>query len=213
MSYIVLNLKNLTDLEIEERLRTLSAAQTNNPTAATGLTITPVMLTAAADLIQTKRTAQQAAAQAAQAATDEKDDAVADGEELIRDYAPDVWKGTGKNPAKCTLLGFEVRDGSEPPPPPPADGGQLTGLNLRFGANAGELVVRVKSLPRMKSIDVEVNLTPNAAPSWEHKTTVSSAPFTLTGLPSGSLVQVRVRAVFAGGVFGAWSDIAEHRVP
>ena len=39
MSSIVLNLRGLTDLELEAKLRTLATAQTNNPTAATGLTL------------------------------------------------------------------------------------------------------------------------------------------------------------------------------
>jgi hypothetical protein len=40
MSAIVLNIKGLNDLEIEAKLRALATSQTNNPTAATGLTIT-----------------------------------------------------------------------------------------------------------------------------------------------------------------------------
>ena len=39
-------------INIEAKLRALALAQTNNPTAATGLTITPAMLTAAADAIK-----------------------------------------------------------------------------------------------------------------------------------------------------------------
>lgn len=212
MSSIVLNIKDLDELEIEARLRALALAQTNNPTAATGLTTSPAMLTAAADDIRDKRAAKAVADAAAEAATANKNTAVGAGEELIRDYAPEVWKGTGKDPVKCTLLGFDVSDGSTPPPPP--GDGQITGVELSAGPNAGELVVKSDAKPpRTLSIEVQVNRTPNAAPSWEHEEIISSTPSTLDNLPPGSLVQVRLRAVFAGKVKGPWSDIAEHRVP
>jgi hypothetical protein len=66
---------------------------------------------------------------------------------------------------------------------------------------------------RAMSLEAQVNLTPNAAPSWQHAGIFSVTPFTLPDLPSGTLVQVRLRVVFASGVKGPWNDIAEHRVP
>lgn len=213
MSYIVMNTRDLNDLEIEAKLRNLADAQTENPTAATGLTVTPAALTAAADLIKTKRNLQKTAEAAASSAVVAKNDAVDAGKELIRDYAGEVWTGTGKDPSKCLLLAFDVNDGSSAPPPPPNDG-QITGVELESGPNAGELVVTADAKPpRTKSMEVQVNRTPNAAPTWQHEDTFTSTPFTLSNLPSGSMVQVRLRAVFAGNVKGAWSDIAEHRVP
>jgi hypothetical protein len=67
-------------------------------------------------------------------------------------------------------------------------------------------------MQRLHSIEFEVNTTPNAAPTWQHWTSATSTPVTLTGLTSGALVQVRARGIFADGP-GPWSDIAEHRVP
>jgi hypothetical protein len=212
MSSIVLNIRDLSDLELEARLRALAAALTDNPTAAPGIATTPAALTAAADDIKAKLDAKAVAEAAAEAATMNKNTAVAAGEELIRDYAAEAWKATGKDPAKATLLAFDVRDGSTPAPPPPGSG-QMTGLTLSFGPNPGELVVKADPMPRKISIEVQVNRTPNATPSWAHERTVSATPCTLTGLPSGQLVQVRIRAIFAGGVEGPWSDIAELRVP
>jgi hypothetical protein len=213
MSAIVLNLKGLNDLEIEAKLRALATAQTNNPTAATGLTITSVELLAAADLIETKRNLQAAAEAAAGAATANKQAAVAAGKELIADYAPEVWRGTNKDTAKCTLLGFDLRGGVGDAPAPPPHSGQITGLTLSFGAHAGELRVESDPMPRMYSMEVQINTTPNAAPTWQHASISSASSCTLSGLVPGSLVQVRVRAIFAGGTPGPWSDIAEHRVP
>lgn len=212
MSQIVLNLRGLSDLEIEAKLRALATAQTNNPTAATGLTTTAAILIAAADDIEAKRNVQAAAEAAAEAATTNKITAVEAGTERIRDYAPEVWKGTAKDAAKCKLLGFDVRDGTESPDPLP-NSGQISGLKVSFGANAGELIVEADPMPRMKSMETQVNRTPNATPTWQHECIDSSTSCLLTGLTPGSLVQIRVRAIFAGGVNGPWSDIAEHRVP
>ncbi len=47
MIQIVLNLRGLSDNDIESKLRALALAQTDNPTAAPGLTITPAELRAA----------------------------------------------------------------------------------------------------------------------------------------------------------------------
>lgn len=213
MSDIVLNLRNLSDLELQAKLRTFATALTENPTAAPGIDTTAAALTAAADLIQTRLNAQAVAQAAAEAATDAKNDAVEDGEDLIRDYAAEVWPATNKDTAKCVLLGFDVRGDGAPPPPPGPNDGQITGLTLDFGTSPGQLVMRVDPQARRRSIEVQVNLTPNAAPTWQHHAVATASPFTLTGLPSGSLVQVRARANFSRGVTGPWSDIAELRVP
>jgi hypothetical protein len=213
MSDIVLNLRNLSDLELQAKLRTLATAQTDNPTTAPGVNTTAAALTAAADLIQTRLNAQSVAQAAAEAATDAKDEAVDAGEDLIKDYAAEVWPATGKNPAKCVLLGFDVRGAGSPPPPPGPNEGQITGLTLDFGPSPGQLVMRVDPQARRRSIEIQVNLTPNAAPTWQHHAVSTSSPYTLTGLPSGSLVQVRARANFSRGQNGPWSDIAELRVP
>lgn len=211
MRGIVLNLKGITDLEVEARLRALATALTDNPTVAPTLATTAAALKAAADRIQDKLSAKEAADAAAVAATVDKNAAVADGLEVMRDYATDAWKATGKDPAKATLLGFDVRDGSASPPPLP-DGGQMTGLEVTRGPNPGVLIVKAAPMRRKISIEAQVNRTPNAAPTWAHERTVSATPFSLTGLPSGALVQVRIRAIFAGGTEGPWSDIAELRV-
>ncbi len=209
---IVLNTRNLNDLEIEAKLRLLAQAQTDNPTAAPGTAITSVELLAAADLIEAKRTKQKTAEAEAEAATAQKLEAAAAAKVLISDYAAEVWPATGRDVSKCVLLAFDVSGGGGSPPPPEEQ--QITGVELDYGPNAGSLTVRANAKPRRAiSIEAQINLTPNAAPTWQHADIFSATPFTLPGLPSGSLVQVRLRAVFAGGVKGPWSDIAEHRVP
>lgn len=208
---IVLRLRDLDDEETEAALRSKAQALTDNPTAATGLTTTAVMLVAAADLIKEQVAAKGVADAAAAAATVDKNQATDAGKELITDYADEVWKATGKNVAKVKLLDFDVSDGSSPPPPP--SNGQMSGLVAQAGPNAGSLVVKADPMPRKLAIDVQVNLTPNAAPTWTNQQPQSATPFTITGLPPGTLVQVRIRAIFANGVVGPWSDIAETRVP
>jgi len=43
--------------------------------------------------------------------------------------------------------------------------------------------------------------------------TVSATKYTIPGLTSGQVVQVRVRAIGPKGLEGDWSDLAEHMVP
>jgi hypothetical protein len=211
MIQIVLNLRGLSDAEIEAKLRTLALAQTDNPTAAPGLTITAAALTAAADEIKNKLAAKSAADAAAKAATEDKDAAVEAGVELIRDYAPDVLQKTGKDAAKITLLGLATRDTTAGAGSIPA-GQMVPTLSLAYGPNPGTLIAKCSRLPRLHSLEFQVNTTPNATPTWQHWTSETATPVTLTGLPAGALVQVRARGIFAGGP-GPWSDIAEQRVP
>lgn len=211
MLQIVLNLRGLSDNDIESKLRALAKAQTDHPTAAPGLTITSAALTAAADDIKNKLAAQATTAAAAQAATTDKDHSVEAAVALLRDYGPDVLQKSGKDAAKITLLGLTVRDTAiAVPAPTPAE--QVPTLALSYGLNPGTLNAKCSALPRVHSIEFQVNTTPNAAPTWQHWTSVTATPVTLTGLPSGALVQVRARGIFADGP-GAWSDIAETRVP
>ena len=198
MIQIILNLRGLGDNDIEAKLRALAQAQTDNPAAAPGLTITSAALLAAADDINTKLAAQAVAEAAALAATTDKDTSVEAGVQLIRDYAPDVLQKTGKDPVKITLLGLTARDTTASPPAPPA-GSQVPALTLTYGANPGWLIAKCSPLARVHSIEFEVNTTPNAAPTWQHWLSATSTPETLKNLPSGAIVQVRARGIFADG--------------
>lgn len=208
---IVLKLRDLDDTGTEEALRNKAQALADNLDLAPDIDTTPALLLAAADLIVTKRTAKAVADAAALAATGSRNEATEAGQVLLADYAGEVWKATGKSVEKVKILDFDVR-GDGPPPPPPNDG-QMTGLSLKGGPNPGSLIVRADPMERKMAIECQVNHTPNAAPTWVGQPPFTATPHTLTGLPSGTLVQVRIRAIFANGVLGPWSDIAELRVP
>lgn len=208
---IVLRLRDLDDTQTEATLRDKAQALEDNPTLAPGIVTTPVMLRAAADLIGARRTAKQLADAAAVAATMSRNDATKAGQELISDYADEVWKAAGKSVEKVRILDFDVR-GDAPPPPPP-NSGQMTNISLKAGPNPGSLILKADPMERKVAIDCQVNVTPNAEPTWAPQAPFTATPHTLTGLTPGALVQVRIRAIFAGGQLGPWSDIAELRVP
>ena len=85
-------------------------------------------------------------------------------------------------------------------------------LTLSYGPDAGSLKTKTNRLTGTDTIEYEANLTPNAAPAWQHLITVKGVRTILTGLPPGALVQIRARGIFKGG-HGPWSDVVEHRVP
>ena len=201
----------MDDNQTEASLRAKALALSENPTAAPGMTTTPAILGAAADLIRDRRAAKATADAAAAAATTAKNAALEEARELLTDYSNEVWKASGKNVEKVQLLDFNVRDDNAPPPPP--NSGQMTNLSLKAGPNPGSLILKADPMERKIAIDCQVNTTPNLNPTWIPQAPFSATPYTLNDLPSGAMVQVRIRAVFAGGQLGPWSDIAELRVP
>ena len=68
---------------------------------------------------------------------------------------------------------------------------QITGLELGYGPNAGSLTVKANAKPpRAISLEAQVNLTPNAAPTWQHADIFSSTPFTLPCMSAWELTSM-----------------------
>jgi len=94
---------------------------------------------------------------------------------------------------------------------------QVTRLELFYGDNAGDLKARWDPLPEALNFSVWVYsgiADPENSLVKEYIIAkIGRRKITLRGLPSGKIVFVRVRANGAGSVMGAWSDLAEKRVP
>ena len=89
---------------------------------------------------------------------------------------------------------------------------QVSNLSLTAGDNDGELDAQWDPVPNAKTYEIQTSPDPITGSSWTSKPTVTKSKAVLLGLPSGTRVNVRVRAVGSGGI-GAWSDPAIKTVP
>lgn len=110
--------------------------------------------------------------------------------------------------AKIQSAGMGVR-GTRAPVTVPT---QVMNLSLSAGDNDGELDGQWDPVPNVKTYDVQTSPEPITSTSWVSKPSVTKSKVVLTGLPSGTRVNVRVRAVGSGGT-GAWSDPSIKTVP
>ena len=83
-------------------------------------------------------------------------------------------------------------------------------LKLRNGDLSASMIGRCKP-DRIHSFNVaQINLgDPNNEAGWKTAIQFGGGKFTITGLPVGTTVWVRVATVGPGGVVGAWSDPAK----
>jgi len=104
---------------------------------------------------------------------------------------------------------FTLKKGATPAP---ADLAQVINLMLDFGAT-GKLKASWLAVERAKTYEVQMRYRDVAGSVWTTVKTLSPTKYTLAGLTSGQVVQVRVRAIGPKGLEGDWSDLAEHIVP
>jgi hypothetical protein len=94
---------------------------------------------------------------------------------------------------------------------------QVTGLELDYGNNEGELKVGWDAIEDAQNFTVQVYTdiyNPSTSLIKEYlKSKIGKKKTVLNGLPSGQIVLVRVRANGGSTGFGTWSDVAEKRVP
>ena len=110
--------------------------------------------------------------------------------------------------AKIQSAGMGVR-GAKAPVTVPA---QVSNLSLTAGDNDGELDAQWDPVANAKTYEIQTSPDPITSTSWVSKPTVTKSKAVLLGLPSGTRVNVRVRAIGSGGT-GAWSDPAIKTVP
>ena len=110
--------------------------------------------------------------------------------------------------AKIQSAGMGVRGAKVPAGVPT----QVSNLSLTAGDNDGELDAQWDPVPNAKTYEIQTSPDPITGSSWTSKPTVTKSKAVMLGLPSGTRVNVRVRAISSGGT-GAWSDPAIKTVP
>lgn len=207
MPQIVLNLDRLTDGEIADLLRAKAAALTENPTDFPTPTPTAAQLTTAATAIDTAITSAQTKAQEAKAATSAKDLAVEAGRESVRALARYAEDGELSEEVIEKLFNLKK------PPTPTTEIGQVLSLNATFGDAPGEIDLTWEPVAKSRGYQAQWRLAGDPAAAWTLGKSPSASKTTLTGLPSGQRVSLRVRAIGPKELEGAWSNGAEHLVP
>lgn len=110
--------------------------------------------------------------------------------------------------AKINSAGMAVRGAKAAATMPP----QVSNLSLTAGDNDGELDAQWDPVPNAKTYEIQTSPDPITGSSWTSKPTVTKSKAVLLGLPSGTRVNIRVRAIGSGGI-GAWSDPSIKTVP
>lgn len=86
-------------------------------------------------------------------------------------------------------------------------------VRVEQGPTSGSMLVRFKTDRNPSMNEVEVNLVdPINENDWTKSGTYQSGRVTLSGLPPGTLVWVRVRTLGLKSVVSDWSDVAQLRV-
>ena len=132
-------------------------------------------------------------------------DVAADATELMARRCEDVF---ADNPAGAISVGFEVA-GS---PPPPA-GGYGVPQDFATTMNENQGAIDWHCTPERGATMYELETTPNPVTGpWTRQESTTRSSGTITGLPSGTRIYVRVRANGPKGP-GPWSDISDRMVP
>ena len=146
--------------------------------------------------------------------TQAKDDRRFELEELLISQAQDCARIANGNLALYLTTGYEAKDTKGNPV------GALeavTDVQLDFGDNTGELIIGWKPMPDADNFTARVYSDVNNPDGSLVKEfivkKIGKKKTTLTGLPSGQIVFVRVRANGGSTGFGPWSDVSEKRVP
>lgn len=132
----------------------------------------------------------------------------------LRDAMRKVADGVGEKATSEAMVletTLRLRAKGSPRPVP----GRPTGLELAYGDEPGELSGQCDGQPGIVDF-YEVRITtsdPNGAnPGWQYREPSRKSSFELTGLPSGEMVWISIRACNAQGK-SPWSDPACKRVP
>ncbi|MEO6786076.1 MAG: fibronectin type III domain-containing protein [Chthoniobacteraceae bacterium] len=205
---IALKLNELTEALQVDKSHDISTGLTDNAADFTGITPNAAAIetatAAAAAAITTANNLVTAAKQAVLA----KAAALA----TMRDTLTKAAKWTESN-ISDPLIAAKVFPLKQTATPAPADLAQVLNLVLGFGSMAGKVNANWEKTPRAVSYEVQVRYRDIAGSPWATVKTLSATRFTIPGLTSGQIVQVRVRAIGPKSLEGDWSDLAEHMVP
>ena len=109
------------------------------------------------------------------------------------------------DPAVCTLI-FKLKSA----PQPTTSMAKVITVKVTFGDKTTELDLIWPPVPKAHSYELQTKVLGGA---WTHAKVSGSSSTTLKGLPTGTLVQIRIRAIGPNDLEGEWSDPIEHLVP
>jgi hypothetical protein len=205
---IKLDLQGKTVPQKIQFLRDIVTQMTGNanyPTPSPALTV----ITAKANALETALGAQQTAQQAAKTATTTLETKEGEADAAVNSLSNYVWETSGGDEAKIQSAGMSLRAPKTPTTSLPAP----QGLAVTAGDNEGELDAVWDPVPKNKGYEVQTSPDPVTGTSWAFAETSTASKTTLTGLPSGSKIWVRVRALGPKKIKSPWSDPAVKRVP
>lgn len=205
---IKLDLQGKTVPQKIQFLRDLVTQMTGNanyPTPSPALTV----ITAKANALEAALGTQAAAQQAAKTATTNLETKEGEADAAVNSLSNYVWETSGGDEAKIQSAGMSLRAPKTPTTSLPAP----QGLAVTAGDNEGELDAVWDPVPKSKGYEVQTSPDPVTGTSWAFAETSSASKTTLTGLPSGSKIWVRVRALGPKKIKSPWSDPAVKRVP
>ena len=205
---IKLDLQGITVPDKVQFMRGIVTQMTGNANFTTPNPALSV-ITTAANTLETKFNTQQTAQQAAKTATTNLGTAEDAANAALNSLANYVEEASGGDTAKIESAGLTTRAPKTPTTSLPAP----QGLTSTAGDNEGELDLVWDPVPKAKGYEVQTSADPVTSTSWAFAETSSASKTSLTGLPSGSKIWVRVRALGPKKIKSPWSDPAVKRVP
>lgn len=204
MNTVVLALKDLSESELLAEARRIADGLTDNAAAFTGVAPTPAQITTAADAFEGGISDATQLRQEAEAATLTKDNlATALRAKLTQTATCDAVKAVA--PDVCALV-FTLKSAPVPTTSMP----KVTTVTISFGDKTTELDIMWAPVPKARAYEIQYK--PAAGP-WTPAKTATRSSVTVSGLPAGQLVQIRIRAIGPNDLEGEWSDPTEHLVP
>lgn len=207
MAKVKLNLNGLSIADLLQRAADIKTAMTGNANFATPIPTLTSIGTLITALTNTNNTYESGLITQKTNLTN-RDNAAAALVAALSQLGGYVEAASAGDDAKIQSAGMGVR-GTRAPVSVPS---QVMNLSLSAGDNDGELDAQWDPVANVKTYDVQTSPEPITSTSWVAKPSVTKSKAMLSGLPSGTRVNVRVRAVGAGGT-GAWSDPSIKTVP
>jgi hypothetical protein len=201
---IVLNMNGLGGSDLVTKCQSIHDQMTGNGNFTTP-SPTLVSFQSAITAAQGALVDASQAIEAARQATAAKRAAVEALMNIARLLAAYVENASSGDEAKILSSGFSIR--SAPQSPESGSDTAVSVLSLTATNNEGELGLKLEPFAGRKYYEIFTTLTPADAASWVMRTTSTRASVSLTGLPSGEKVYVKVRAKLSNGYTGFSPEI------
>jgi len=207
MAKTKLNLARLSPEQTLQLANDIKIAMSNNANFATPIPTLETLNAMIAGL-QSKISEWNAAQSTAQMKTSERNGALDTLRAGLTQLASYVEAASAGDEVKIQSAGMSVRGAAVAAGIPD----QVTNLAVTAGDGEGELDAVWDGVFGARSYEIQISPDPVTPTSWTNRPSVTKSRVTLNGLPSGTRIWVRVRAIAAAG-HGTWSEPAVKMVP